>query len=370
MSLHRRHWLRATAWAAALPSLGLSPAWALPPLVLHFPRDHGSHPQLRTEWWYLTGQVRAAQQLWGFQITFFRSRIDTAQPLRSTFAAKQLLFAHAALTDVAQGRLRHDQRIARAGFGIAETSETDTAIRLHDWSLQRHTSTHPGQSRYRIQAPAQGFALALEATSTQPLLLQGDQGLSRKGPDPTQASYYVTQPQLQLSGTLRVDGKTLPLQPGSPQDNRAWMDHEWSEALMHPDAVGWDWVGINLNGGGALTAFILRRADGSPLWAGGSLRSSADAAVQVFGHDAVRFSPLRHWSSPTTGTRYPVAQQIDCPAGRFTIEALVDAQELDSRASTGAIYWEGLCRLNDAQGREIGRGYMELTGYAQRLQLG
>lgn len=361
----RRRWLLAAGLSACIPN-----AYALPPRALSFPRDHGSHPLLRTEWWYITGQLRAAGTLWGFQITFFRSRVDVAQSLHSAFAAKQLLFAHAALTDVAGKRLRHDQRIARAGFGIAQASEADTDIRLADWLLQRQSIAAPGESRYTVRAQAQDFALALTATSTQPILLQGDHGLSRKGPLPENTSYYVSQPQLALSGHIQVDGQQLPVQAGAAGDNRAWMDHEWSEALMHPDAVGWDWIGINLTDGGALTAFILRRVDGSPLWAGGSLRTSANAPVQVFGHDTVRFTPLRHWASPATGTRYPVQQHIDCPAGRFTITAMLDDQELDSRASTGAIYWEGLSTLTDAQGREAGRGYMELTGYAQRLRLG
>ncbi|WP_024537332.1 lipocalin-like domain-containing protein [Comamonas badia] len=360
----RRRWLLAAGLATCIPG-----AYALPPRALSFPRDHGSHPLLRTEWWYITGQLRAAGTLWGFQITFFRSRVDVARSLRSAFAARQLLFAHAALTDVAGKRLRHDQRIARAGFGVAQASETDTDIRLNDWRLQRQPSSTPGDSRYTIHAQAQDFALALTATSTQPILLQGDHGLSRKGPLPENTSCYASQPQLALSGHIQVGAKQLPVQTGAPQDNRAWMDHEWSEALMHPDAVGWDWIGINLTDGGALTAFVLRRADGSPLWAGGSLRAGAHAPVQAFDHDTVRFTPLRHWTSPATGTRYPVQQQMACPAGRFTITAMVDDQELDSRASTGAIYWEGLSTLTDAQGREVGRGYLELTGYAQRLRL-
>ena len=361
----RRRWLLAAGLGACLPG-----AYALPPCALSFPRDHGSHPLRRTEWWYITGQLRAAGTLWGFQITFFRSRVDVAQGLHSAFAARQLLFAHAALTDVAGKRLRHDQRIARAGFGIAEASEADTDVRLADWLLQRQPIAAPGGSRYTIRAQAQDFALALTATSTQPLLLQGEQGLSRKGPLPENTSCYVSQPQLALSGHIQVAGQPLPVQAGTAHDNRAWMDHEWSDALMHPDAVGWDWVGINLADGGALTAFILRRADGSTLWAGGSLRASADAPVQVFGHDSVRFTPLRHWTSPASGTRYPIKQQIDCPVGRFTLQALVDDQELDSRASTGAIYWEGLSSLRNTLGREVGRGYLELTGYAGALRLG
>ncbi len=169
--------LGALAWAG--------PAAALPARALVFPRDHGSHPDLRTEWWYLTGQARtgpAPGRLWGFQITFFRSRVEATQGLQSAFAARQLIFAHAALTDLQGARQLHDQRIARAGFGIAQAAEDDTNIHLRDWSLLRQATTAPGASRYQIRAQADGFALELDCASTQPVLLQGDAGLSRKGP--------------------------------------------------------------------------------------------------------------------------------------------------------------------------------------------
>ena len=161
---------------------------ALPPRRLEFPRDHGSHPDLRTEWWYITGQVRAAGRPWGFQVTFFRSRVEATQGLRSAFAARQLLFAHAALCDVQGQRLLHGQRIARAGFGIAQASEADTAVRLQDWSLVRKSGA--SGSRYHAQVEADGFALYLDFDTTQSPLLQGEDGLSRKGPQPDQASYY------------------------------------------------------------------------------------------------------------------------------------------------------------------------------------
>ncbi|GAD20821.1 lipocalin-like domain-containing protein [Acidovorax sp. MR-S7] len=341
-----------------------SPALALPPRALAFPRDHGSHPELRTEWWYITGHAQAEGRPWGFQITFFRSRVESTQGLRSAFAAKQLLFAHAALTDVQGQRQLHDQRIARAGFGIAEAAEDDARIRLGGWSLVRHAADAPGASRYALQAQAEGFGLALDCASTQPVLLQGRAGLSRKGPQEAQASYYYSQPQLAVSGTLTLAGRRMPVSAG-----RAWMDHEWSEALMHPDAVGWDWIGMNLADGGALTAFRLRRADGSALWAGGSLRRAGEAA-RPFGPHEVAFTPLRHWESGASGARYPVEWRVQTPAGAFTVRALLDDQELDSQGSTGAIYWEGLCALLDAAGQEVGRGYLEMTGYARRLQLG
>ncbi|KTT16101.1 carotenoid 1,2-hydratase [Pseudacidovorax intermedius] len=355
--LRRRRLLGALA-AGLLPAL---PALALAPRTLRFPRDHGSHPELRTEWWYATGRLEAEDgAVFGFQLTFFRSRVDGTQALRSAFAARQLIFAHAALSDLRAGRLHHDQRIARAGFGIAEAAEDDARVRLRDWSLRRDAAS----GAYAAEAPGADFGLSLRLAPTQPPLLQGQAGLSRKGPDASQASYYYSQPQLAVQGRIAVAG-----QPPRPVRGRAWLDHEWSEALMHPEAVGWDWIGMNLDDGAALTAFRLRRADGSALWAGGSWRAAGDAPVQAFGADTVRFTPRRRWTSPASRATYPVAWTVETPAGRFEVASLLDDQELDSRGSTGAIYWEGLSELRDAQGRRLGAGYLEMTGYAQALRL-
>lgn len=169
----------------ALAGWGLSAAHALPLRTLVFPRDFGSHPDLRTEWWYVTGHAESGARSFGFQLTFFRSRVDVAQSLNSDFAARQLIFAHAAVTDLEGRRLWHDQRIARAGFGVAEAGVDDTAVHLRDWSLRRDAAGH-----YTARLPADGFALDLRFRPTQPVLLQGQAGFSRKGPDAEQASYY------------------------------------------------------------------------------------------------------------------------------------------------------------------------------------
>ncbi|MDM0012971.1 carotenoid 1,2-hydratase [Variovorax sp. J22P168] len=347
---------RALLMAALAAAAWATPAGALPPRRLAFPRDFGSHPDLRTEWWYITGHATSGAREFGFQLTFFRSRIDDTQSMRSAFAAKQLIFAHAAITDLEGRRLWHDQRIARAGFGIASASETDTDIRLRDWSLRREGDD------YAARLPASGFAIDLRFAPTQPLLLQGDAGLSRKGPDAEQASYYYSEPQLAASGSLTLQGRRFEVQ------GRAWLDHEWSEAILHPDAVGWDWIGMNLFDGGALTAFRLRRRDGTALWFGGSMRT-ADGRLQVFGPDALRFEAEAHWTSPRTRAVYPTRWRIETPAGVFRVRALLDDQELDGDSSTGTVYWEGLSELLDADGKPVGRGYLELTGYAQALKL-
>ena len=328
------------------------------------PRDFGAHPEYRIEWWYVTGWLDAAglPDPLGFQLTFFRSRTDVAADHPSRFAASQLLFAHAALTDLRARRLRHDERIARAGFGIAEASTSDTDVRLRGWQLVRAGPVDQHIYKAIVDASDRGFTLNLQLAATQAVLLQGQSGYSRKGPEPAQASYYLSEPQLAASGTLRVDGQLLAVR------GTAWLDHEWSESLLHPDAVGWDWIGMNLADGSALTAFRLRRRDGSALWAGGSFRPRGGSA-QAFGPGEVVFTPLRHWLSPATQARYPVEWQVETPAGRFKVRALLDAQELDGERSTGSVYWEGLSDLHATDGARVGRGYLEMTGYTAPLRL-
>lgn len=341
---------------AALPWLAAPAAWGLPERRIAFPADHGAHPDLRTEWWYITGFAEAGGQRFGFQVTFFRSRVDSTQKMESRFAAKQLLFAHAAVTDVQGRKLWHDQRIAREGFGIAAADTADARLRLRDWSLERQGDT------WHAKLPAGDFQLDLRCTPTQPVLLQGRAGLSRKGPAPEQASYYYSLPHLAVAGRIGVQGQDFDVA------GKAWLDHEWSEALMHPEAVGWDWIGMNLDDGSALTAFRLRRRDGRPLWDGGSFRS-ARGELFIAQPGETQFSPQRRWTSPASNATYPVEWIVRTPADFYTVRAVIDNQELDSRASTGAIYWEGLSDLIDSNGRQVGRGYLEMTGYAQRLRL-
>ena len=364
--MHRRTLLCSIAgWPALSNAQARSLTGAAAPSVLRFPADYGAHPEARTEWWYATGSLRSGARLWGFQVTFFRAATGVKAASASRFAATQLLFAHAALTDLEQHRLRHDQRVARSGFGIAQADIGDTDITLRDWRMKRvPLPGDPQRSRYtaRVASDSAGFRFELQFDTTEPVLLQGDGGVSRKGPGADQTSRYYSEPQLAVQGTLTLDGVSAAVQ------GRGWLDHEWSDSFMPPQAVGWDWIGMNLDDGSALTAFRLRGADGSSAYAGGSFRRAGEA-VRNFGPDEVRFTPLRTWQSAASRARYPVQWRIATPAGAFVVTALLDDQELDSRASTGAIYWEGLSDLSDAAGRRVGRGYLEMTGYAATLRL-
>lgn len=376
-ALSRRRLLAKGLAAALVPPLGAAqgvgpaaPALLLSRRALQFPRDLGSHPDTAIEWWYLTGALQTQSQgrtrQFGFQLTFFRSRVPSTQTMRSAFAAKQLIFAHAAVTDVANQRLLHDQRIARnsgtlaepASVDLAHASMVDTDVKLRDWSL-RHT-----HGSYQAVVKTPEFAFDLTATETQALLLQGGQGLSSKGPQAEHASYYYSVPQLQVSGNLTLAAKPMEVV------GRAWLDHEWSHSIMPPRAVGWDWIGMNLSDGSALTAFRLRDRDGANVWAGGSWRAaSGTEPPEVFVPEQVDFKPLRHWQSPTTAARYPVAWEVRADRHRYQVHALVDDQELDSSGSTGAIYWEGLSELRDLHGLLVGQGYLEMTGYVKALKL-
>ena len=359
--LTRRALVAASAAGMASASAPFA-AWSFPARTLRFPRDHGAHPELRTEWWYITGHastLTSDHREFGFQLTFFRTRVDATQAMLSKFSAQQLIFSHAAVTDVQGQKLWHDQRIARAGFGVAFASTEETQLKLNDWTLQRDTAE---PSRYNASLPATDFALQLQMNETQPLMLQGQNGLSRKGPEARQASYYYSHPQLNTRGKITLQGQTFDVA------GKAWLDHEWSEELLHPDAKGWDWIGMNLDDGSALTAFQLRTASGGAIWDGGSFRS-AKGERTIFKRGDVTFKPVRRWISPLTQASYPVEWQVRTPTETYTVKAVIDKQELDSRASTGAVYWEGLSELINSQGHRVGRGYLEMTGYAAALRL-
>jgi len=327
----------------------------VPGYALRFPHDEGSHPDFRIEWWYLTGWLNAATRPLGFQITFFRARPDLKHDNPSAFTPRQILIAHAALSDPALGRLVHAQRAARAGFALADAGVGRTQVWIDDWRLEQRGST------YHSRIPAGGFQLDLAFTAQQAPLLQGASGFSRKGPAPQSASYYYSLPHLRVTGTVTHEGRAETV-AGS-----AWLDHEWSSQYMEKDAVGWDWIGINLADGAALMLFRMRDRQGGSFWAGGALRR-ADGSLRTFAPADVRFTPRREWRSARTGTRYPVSWTVAAGELELAIEPLFDDQEHDTRASSGTIYWEGAVRALRG-GKPAGLGYLELTGYWRRLEI-
>ncbi len=231
-----------------------------------------------------------AGNAYGVQVTFFRNRPRVAEENPSAFAPRQLVFAHAALADPRRGRLRHDQRAARAGFGLAGADEATTRVWIDDWSLALVDDA------YAAQIVAREFALDLRFAPTQPLLLQGDARLLAQGSG-TRAGELLLQP----AAARGVGDRSRWPARRSPSPARAWLDHEWSSEYMAPEAVGWDWAGINLADGGALMAFRMRDSSGGTLWAGGTLRGARRSRTRArAGRGALR-AACGSWRSPRTG---------------------------------------------------------------------
>ncbi|MEQ1802445.1 MAG: lipocalin-like domain-containing protein [Gammaproteobacteria bacterium] len=370
--LSRRHLLLAMGAAVTVPARGTAVEFPdVVPRALRFPEDFGAHPAFRTEWWYLTGWLGEASKPLGFQVTFFRVRTDVDPENPSAFAARQLVIAHAALADPARGKLLVDERLARTGFGIVRAGTGDTDVRLDGWSLARDAAT----DTYRARIAARGFTLNLSATGSGPPWLQGDAGVSRKGPLPAQASYYYSRPQLKVMAEIGVAPEAAPTGRSGfsrdPLTGIAWLDHEWSSAALAPDAAGWDWTGMNLDDGSALLAFQIRRQgaspDEEPLQRYAAFRRS-DGSTQVVDPATVRFTPLRQWRSARSRASWPIAQRITVGDRTFETVPLMPDQELDSRLTTGAVYWEGASSLLEG-GRTVGCGYLEMTGYVSPLKL-
>jgi len=358
--------------------------------TLNFPRDFGAHPAYRTEWWYVTGWLTTADgDEVGFQVTFFRTRVATDEANPSRFAPKQMLFAHAAIVDPKLGRSIVDQRIARTGFGFAQYSDVDTNLKIGDWTLVR-LDDGPGKPgapnpplRFKTVIKSARFTLELDLRTPDAILSQGSDpahsGYSQKGPDARDASRYYSIPQLQVEGRISRPTSTLPDAGTANVDVKgtAWLDHEWSSAYLNSQAIGWDWVGLNLADGGALMVFRIRDRRGEQLWAGGA-RRFPDGSVERYGVGDLGFTTTRVWESKVSGTSWPVAQAITIARApndkrpnvkitplAFTVVPLVEDQEVDARNTTGTIYWEGAVRAStsDSGDRPLGRGYLELTGY-------
>lgn len=340
-----------------------------------FPRDHGAHPDFRTEWWYVTGWLADQHGVErGFQVTFFRVRPRIAEGGDSRFNPTQLVLAHAAVADPAVGRLMHAERAERVLPPLVRAETAHAAVQVHDWSLlwvDNAAEGGDGGGHYRARISAGEFAFDLRISPSGEPVLNGAGAYFRKAPSAEHASYYYSRPQLTVDGELRLKGGSMTV------SGKAWLDHEWSSEGLAPDARGWDWIGINLHDGGSLMAFRMRGADEAPIWAAATLRAP-DGSIRLLQPEELSFSPRRWWRSARSGAVYPVEWTLRLsPAGGETartmrISPMMDDQELDSRRSTGAIYWEGAVRLHEGEGRdevEIGKGYLEMTGYAERLEM-
>jgi len=360
--------------AQALPSsVAQSPAkeeadWARieAPVELALPRDHGSHPAVRTEWWYLTGLVRDEDgRRHGLQATIFRQGLDPRPraPGDASLRDRHAWAAHVAWLDVAEGKLRHVERVRREGLDLARGSTTMLDAKVDDVSM---TMDETGAIRVKAGAREEGYELELFCSPTRPWTRHGADGTSRKGPEPGNASMYLSATRLSTSGVLRR------LRPdGTWSETKlageSWFDHEWGSSQLGEGVVGWDWLGLRLADGRDLMLYRLRTKDGGVLPQSSGTLVHPDGRVVHLARGDFAIEELAHWTSPRTQGRWPVRLSIAVPGQAISMEATALAVdcELDGRASTGTVYWEGPVAL---QGATPGEGYLEVTGRAGSLE--
>jgi predicted secreted hydrolase len=332
---------------------------AVAPYRFRFPRDHASHPEYRTEWWYYTGRVAAEERRFGYELTFFRVGLDAAwRRSPSAWAPRDLLLAHLAVTDESRGRFRWSERAQRPALGLAGA---DTS-RYHVWADDWSAALAPDGSTHQLQARTEGIALDLALAPLRPPVVHGKGGISVKAAGEGHATHYYSITRLATRGTLVVDGRSFPVTGVS------WMDHEFGTHQLAPGQTGWDWFGLRLDDGRDLMLYRLRLKDGGVEPSSSGTLVERDGSAHSLPLDTWTLEETARWTSPQSGGHYPAGWHLRIPGAALdlAVRPTVPEQELITGGGTGVTYWEGsVIVAGTSRGRPVrGEGYVELTGYA------
>ncbi|MBM3226593.1 MAG: carotenoid 1,2-hydratase [Candidatus Tectomicrobia bacterium] len=339
---------------------------AVPGYTWQFPADHAAHPAYRTEWWYYTGHLRTTTgKRYGYQLTFFRHRVDSpgVSLNPSQWFADHIYMAHMAITDVSAKRFVYGEKLNRAALGLAGASEQRYHVWNEDWAAERLGGMH------YLVGEIPGYKLKLIVTPSKPPVLHGaaQDGLSQKGEGKGHASHYYSFTRLKTEGVLHSSE--------GPMDvvGESWMDHEFGSSQLTPTQVGWDWFSVQLTNNTELMLYIMRHQDGSvdPHSSGTLIRP--DGSSVHLPRAQIHIQAHAQWKSPKSGAVYPQRWTIQIPTLDVTLhlEPVLAEQELVTEHSTRITYWEGSVTVHGTlQGQATeGVGYVELTGYVQRVTL-
>lgn len=324
-----------------------------------FPADHGAHPEFRSEWWYLTGNLvadadrattRESGRSFGFQITLFRFALPVARDGGGPWHADQLWVAQFALTDITRQRFFTGDRSARQAVGLAGAQENGSRIWVEDVVIEGLDG-----ERIRIVARNTAFGLDLALETMTPIVLNGDGGLSQKGSAKGNASYYYAIPRLRASGSIQMDGEHIPV------TGAAWLDREWSTSALDDNQEGWDWFALHLDDGRNLMVYRLRNIDGSTANHSSLTLSDGSGVIEKKDVSDANMHPREYWTSPATGSRYPVRWTLNLERGKLDVRAVMNNQEHPEFLR----YWEGAVTFSGSlDGHAVnGTGYLEMTGY-------
>lgn len=326
---------------------------ALPGYRYEFPRDHFDHPDYQTEWWYYTGNVKASDgHRFGFELTFFRQ--GTARDsVQSTWRIHDLYMAHLALSDLGGHRFYHEERVNRAGPGIAGVDEKSGLIWHGNWQAQLTPSLHA------LRGIGESFQIDLSLSPAKPPVIHGRDGISRKGEG--QASHYISFPRLNTSGTIWLNGNQYQVQGAS------WMDHEFFSNAAGSEGIGWDWLSLQFDNNTELMLYRLRHKDGSidPYSSGSYI--DARGNCRFLSSNEFTMTPAgESWTSPSTAGKYPIRWRVAVPSLGLQAEVTTPLTSQELANSIGPSYWEGAIDTTSLQsGSPLhGVGYLEMTGYA------
>jgi predicted secreted hydrolase len=345
----------------ALSAFGADWKTAEPGWPYEFPRDHHAHRDFKTEWWYFTGNVFDGEgHRFGYELTFFRQGIrpqSERDPNSSRFIVDDLKFAHFAVTDVAKGRFRFEQKTSRGAFGEAGFDDGKRLAWIDNWTLSSN-----GDDAFDLMATNQEGAIHLHLRAANAPVVHGENGISVKASASGHASHYYSIPRLQTTGEFFVDGKSHPFR------GESWFDHEWATGQLAEGQAGWDWICLQWEEGTELMLYQMRLKNGETDSSSSGTWIAADGATTHLRSSDFQMTPIAFWKSKTSGAQYPIGWRVTLP-GRQT-EFVVRAALQDQELALGPItYWEGAIDASGTrEGKAItGRGYLELTGYAGPL---
>ncbi len=330
-----------------------------------FPRDHGAHPEYRTEWWYFTGNLKdKTGRQYGYQLTFFRQGVaQTPSRPDNPWSIKDVYLAHFAVVDGSAGKFWYYDRASRTGPGLAGAGTGAMDVWTLNWSAKMADN---GRSIH-LKADQGEVALDLHVSPRKTMIFHGENGLSKKGPNPGQSSYYYSFTDLATRGTIRIATAQQPVEV----TGTSWFDQEFGSNQVSPDQVGWDWFGIHLSDGRDLMIYFLRKKDGTVEPASSGTIIEKNGTSRHLRHTDLTMDVLAQWKSRKSGGVYPAQWQIKIPSAQIDIALapLVANQELVTEASTGVTYWEGaVTGTGISKGKQVTvEGYTELTGYAGSL---
>ncbi len=331
-------------------------AKALAPREFVFPADHGPHPEFRNEWWYVTGNLDDQDgRRFGFELTIFRFALAPSVPeSESRWRTNQVYIAHLAITHAEDARFYVAQRYSRGAAGLAGAGAAPLRVWIDDWSIAQD----PGSDAWRLHAADADFGIDVELRALEPPVLNGIDGLSQKSADPGNASYYYSITRLVTDGSIRIGDREYTV------SGLSWLDREWSTSALAAEQVGWDWFALQLSDGSDLMFYGLRKNDGTQDAASAGTFRSAKGVTSHLAADDVVITVLDTWESPEGGS-YPSKWRLVVP--RFGIDVTITPVMPNQELFTIVRYWEGAVDVNGTvdDAAVKGRGYVELTGYAQ-----